>query len=257
MKCNPKSRTTLELFSNSEIPSLLLAIPLLFGAFSGKTEILVRTGETIAFLGDSITELGWNHPAGYVKLAISGLAANGIQITAIPAGRSGQKSDEMLARLERDILSKRPDWLTLSCGVNDVWQGSNGVPLDRFQANIGTLIDRVQAAHIKVVLLTVTGIGEDLENLNNKKVATYNVVLRSLARQKNCLLADVNADFLNKLSSAATKGRILTTDGVHMNSAGDRVISERILRTLGLTDAQLKTARDYYSFSQKLDMWLR
>jgi lysophospholipase L1-like esterase len=248
---------TLQLFWNCQIPFLLLAVTLLFSAPSGRAEILVKNGETIAFLGDSITELGWTHAAGYVKLTISGLEANGIKTTAIPAGRSGQKSDEMLARLEQDILSKKPDWLTLSCGVNDVWHGTKGIPLDRFQTNITALIDRAQTAHIKVVLLTATGIGEDLENANNKKVAVYNAFLRSLAKQKNCLLADVNVDFRKTLSSTAATGKVLTTDGVHMNSAGDRVMSERILRTLGLTDAQLGTAQDYHSFSQKLDMWLR
>ena len=257
MKPTQKVPKTLKLPRNCQIPSLLLAVPLLLSAPSGRAEILVKNGETIAFLGDSITELGWIHAAGYVKLTISGLEANGIKTMVIPAGRTGQKSDEMLARLGREILSKKPDWLTLSCGVNDVWHGSNGIPLDRFQTNIMALIDRAQTAHIKVVLLTATGIGEDLDNFNNKKVAGYNAVLRLLAKQKNCLLADVNADFRKALKSNAATGKVLTTDGVHMNSTGDRVMSERILRTLGLTDAQFRTAQDYYSFSQKLDMWLR
>jgi lysophospholipase L1-like esterase len=257
MKPTQKFPGALKFFRNCKIAFLLLAVPLLFSAASAKAEILVKNGETIAFLGDSITELGWTHAAGYVKLTISGLEANGIKTRPIPAGRSGHKSDEMLGRLERDILSKKPDWLTVSCGVNDVWHGSNGISLCRFQTNITALIDRAQAAHIKVVLLTATGIGEDLENLNNKKVAAYNAFLRSLAKQKNCLLADVNADFRRALSSTAATGKVLTTDGVHMNSAGDLLISERILRTLGLTDQQLRTAQDCYSFSQKLDMWLR
>ena len=47
---------------------------------------------------------------------------------------AGHKSNDMLARLEADVLSKNPQWMTLSCGVNDVWHGNKGVPLDDAQA---------------------------------------------------------------------------------------------------------------------------
>ena len=58
-----------------------------------------------------------------MKLVIAGLAANGVEVEAAPAGIGGHKSNDMLARLERDVLSKKPQWMTLSCGVNDVWHG--------------------------------------------------------------------------------------------------------------------------------------
>src|SRR3954453_162601 len=95
-----------------------------------RAEILVKSGEKIAFLGDSITQQGWGNSAGYVRLVISGLAANGIDAEPIPAGISGHKSNDMLARLQKDVLDKKPNWMTLSCGVNDVWHGANGVPLE-------------------------------------------------------------------------------------------------------------------------------
>src|SRR5882672_9740956 len=69
---------------------------------ASSAEIAVRSGEKIAFLGDSITEGGWGNPLGYVRLVMAGLEANGIKAEAVPAGISGHKSDNMLARLERD-----------------------------------------------------------------------------------------------------------------------------------------------------------
>jgi hypothetical protein len=27
----------------------------------------------------------------------------------------------LLARLDAEVISKKPQWMTLSCGVNDVW----------------------------------------------------------------------------------------------------------------------------------------
>jgi lysophospholipase L1-like esterase len=71
-------------------------------------DILVKSGEKIAFLGDSITQGGWGNPKGYVHLVIEGLEANGVKAEPVPAGISGHKSNDMLARLERDVLSKKP-----------------------------------------------------------------------------------------------------------------------------------------------------
>ena len=94
----------------------------------------VKTGDAIAFMGDSITEGGWNSPVGYVRLVMSALESNGIKAKAIPAGISGHKSNNMLERLRRDVLDRQPTWMTLSCGVNDVWHGANGVPLPHTRA---------------------------------------------------------------------------------------------------------------------------
>ena len=202
----------------------------------------------MAFLGDSITEGGWGNPVGYVRLIIAGLATNGVQVKATPAGISGHKSDQMLERLDRDVLTKKPDWMTLSCGVNDVWHGEKGVPLDQYKTNIATIVARAQAAGVQVVLLTSTPIGENLANANNAKLAPYNDYLRALAQEKNCLLADLSAAFAAKLQALppGSKGNRLTSDGVHMNASGDQLMAATVLRALGLDAAQLKTAEELW-----------
>src|SRR5581483_2334806 len=103
-------------------------------AQTASAEIIVKPEDKVAFLGDSITAQGWGNPAGYVKLVVAAFEANGIKITPVPAGIGGHKSNDMLARVDRDVLSKKPQWMTLSCGVNDVWHGNKGVPLNDAQA---------------------------------------------------------------------------------------------------------------------------
>lgn len=207
----------------------------------------VKTGESIAFLGDSITQQGASSPSGYVRLVVSGLEANGIKVAAVPAGISGHKSNDMLARLDKDVLSKKPVWMTLSCGVNDVWHGVRGVPLDAYKKNITEIVDRAQAAGVKVVILTATLIQEDPNGAFNKTAVEYNEFLRSLAREKNCQLADLNADMRAILAAApgdpAKRGNLLTVDGVHMNPAGNQMMAAGILRALGLDAAQLEKAK--------------
>ena len=234
---------------------MLLRLPAAFtGVFSllfsvavaSTQECLVKPGDTVAFLGDSITEGGAGHPAGYVRRVEAGLQANDIKINVVPAGISGHKSNQMLERLERDVLSKKPTWMTLSCGVNDVWHGANGVPLDAYKQNITEIVDKAQAAGIKVMLLTSTVIGEDLENDNNKKINEYNAFLRSLATQKKCLFADLNADMQEILKTKKTSDLRLTSDGVHMNPLGDRVMALGVLKAFGLNADQLKTANTHW-----------
>lgn len=205
-------------------------------------EPAVTSGQKIAFLGDSITEAGAG-PDGYVTLVVRGLEAVGIKAAAIPAGIGGHKSNQMLERLERDVLSKKPDWMTLSCGVNDVWHGANGIPLDQYKTNITKIVDTCQAAGVKVMILTATMIGEDQPNENNQKLAAYNDFLRALAKDKKCLLADLNADMQAAVKAAASKENLLTTDGVHMNPAGNKLMAEGVLKAFGLDPDQLKKAK--------------
>lgn len=205
--------------------------------------IRVKNGDRIAFLGDSITEFG-NWSDGYVNMVMAALAANGIQAEKIPAGVSGNKSPQMLARLERDVLSKNPQIMTLSCGVNDVWQGKNGVPLDKYKKLIAKIVDKAQAQGVRVYVLTSTMIGENPENVYNRELVPYNDFLRDLAGERHCTLVDVGAIMQGKIAEMRKKyprmkGFLLTADGVHMHPGGNILIATEILRAFGLTDRQI------------------
>ncbi len=210
----------------------------------------VKSGESIAFMGDSITAQGWSVPTGYVRMVEATCKANGIDATYYPAGISGHKSNQMLARLDKDVLSKKPTYMTLSCGVNDVWHGGNGVPLDAYKKNITEIVDKAQAAGIKVILLTSTMIREDVENNENKKLAGYNDFLRELAKEKNCKLADLSAEMIKQVAElrgkTGRKNNFLTTDGVHMDYAGNKMMADGVLRALGFTDAEIAKGEAAY-----------
>lgn len=223
----------------------ILASVCLSTALAFAQNIPVKSEERIAFMGDSITSGGMG-PMGYCSLVIRGLESNGINAGIIGAGWSGNKSNQMLARLERDVLAKKPQWMTLSCGVNDVWHGANGVPLDDYKKNITEIVDKAMAAGVKVMILTATMIGEDPSNGNNQKLAAYNDFLRELAKEKNCLLGDLNADMQDALKKmgANPKANTLTEDGVHMNVLGNMMMAAGVLKGFGLNEEQLKKAQE-------------
>ena len=225
-------------------------------------ELAVKSGDKIAFLCDSITQAGWGNPKGYVRLVISGLDALGVKAEPVPAGISGHKSNDMLGRLDRDVISKKPQWMTLSCGVNDVWHGKNGVALDdaaltagdygaggaargTYKKNIAAIVDKAEAAGIKAVILTATVINEKLDNAENARLAPYNDYLRTLAKEKKLPLGDLNALFHERIKAENKPGqKVLTSDGVHMAKEGDKLMATGVLQALGADAAQLKTAQE-------------
>jgi len=251
--------------SNSGWRGVVWAVVLALAAHTASAEILIKNGEEVGFLGDSITASGWGNPAGYVKLVVAGLAANGVKIEPAPAGIGGHKSNNLLNRLDRDVLSKKPQWMTLSCGVNDVLQGKKGVPLNdaqaaatnyeksipsepekgTFESNITQIVDRAQAAGVKVIILTTTVIKEDLASRENQQLVPYNDFLRRLAIERQLPLADLNALFREKIKAAnQPKKNVFTTDGVHMNTEGNKLMAIGVLRTMGLDDDQIQRARE-------------
>ena len=209
--------------------------------------VSVQAGQKVAFLGDSNTAFGWEYPTGYVHLISQALAIQGRQIEVIPDGVKGDTSKSILGRLDADVMSKKPDWVILSCGLDDVWYGANGVPLDQYKQNISSIIDKITANGIKVVILTSTMIGEDPTGSNNQTLETYNDFLRSLAKDKKLPIADLYADMANEVTkihadNPNSAGNVLTIDGVHMNGLGSEMMASGVLKALGCSDGDLAQA---------------
>jgi lysophospholipase L1-like esterase len=162
-------------------------------ADSASSPIAIKSGQKLAFLGDSITNYGFQKPGGYVNLVLIGFNTDSLKVTPVPAGVGGNTSKDMLARIDKDVISKKPDWVIISCGVNDVWHAATGVELEPYKVNMTAMVDKCEAAGIKVMLLTATMIGEDQGNPQNQKLIAYNDFVRILAKEKGCLLADLNA----------------------------------------------------------------
>jgi acyl-CoA thioesterase-1 len=212
----------------------------------------------IVCLGDSITQMG-EGPGGYVWLFRHYLNAIYPQagIEVLNAGISGHKSTDMLARFGRDVLEKKPDLVTISVGVNDVWHGfydnhpmgdgPRGVPLDQYKANVESMVTQAQAAGIRVVMLSTTVIYEDGGNRENAKAATYNRALRDIARSHGLTFVDFQRPFndLIRTYRKTTGGldNLLTVDGVHMNPEGNKVMAHTMLSGLGISPEMQGAAR--------------
>ena len=214
------------------------------GHFGGGTPL--QGVHRIVCLGDSITQFG-DGPRGYVGLLRGYLTKiyppNGIEV--VNAGISGNTSNDELGRYDRDVIQKKPDLLTISVGVNDVWHGfdsthpqgggPNGVPLALYRTNVETMVTTAQKAGTVVVILAPTVIMEDLNDPRNLLLADYILALRDVARRHKCLFVDLQQPFQTYLDLDRTTGstdKLLTVDGVHMNDWGNRFMAATILTAL-------------------------
>ena len=116
-----------------------------------------KKSPTIAFLGDSVTqgcfevyvkndgdiETVFDKNAtyhGYLNQILTHLFPD-TTVNIINAGISGDRAPLGAERLQRDVLDKNPDWMLLSCGVNDVGHGKNGVELEPYKKNISEIAE--------------------------------------------------------------------------------------------------------------------
>jgi lysophospholipase L1-like esterase len=207
----------------------------------------------IVCLGDSITELG-DGPGGYVRLLRERLrrpeVSGGGVIDVINAGVAAETSRDMAARFPRDVLARRPDLVILSVGINDVWHGfepahpagdgPRGVPLGVFRDRVAAMLAAARRHGLRIAVLSTPVIGEDLASPENARLSAYNAVLREECAAAGGVFVDVNAAFHRVLRAAprgaAARGR-LTTDGVHLNAAGNRLFAQAILAGLGVPAA--------------------
>src|SRR5512139_2796970 len=87
---------------------------------------------------------------------------------AISLNRQGNHvhtlSRHIFVALFHSTSSSKESVPTIGSGVNDVWHGTNGVPLDRYQQNITQMVEQCRAAGAKVMILAATMIGEDQSN---------------------------------------------------------------------------------------------
>lgn len=195
----------------------------------------------VVFFGDSITQAGVA-PGGYISKMREMIALEKKDTTyaLIGAGISGNKIYDLYLRLERDVLPQKPDIVVIYVGVNDVWHKrthGTGTDAEKFWAFYEALISKLKAAGIKLVLCTPACIGEktDCTNSQDGELNQYSQMIRDLASVYKCGLCDLRTIFQNynveHNPDNKDKG-ILTTDGVHLNDAGNELVARLLLEKI-------------------------
>ena len=208
---------------------------------------VLRSGDRLCFLGDSITQAD----PGYTRLTAAMLTAArpDLSLSFVYAGVGGNRVGDLLARLDRDVLASGATVVTLSVGINDVWHrhsgASGGTDDDAFALGYRSLLARLTQAGIRPVVLTPTVIHEEPQMVENRELAVLVAQQRRLAAAHDLPVCDLNAAFTAALAARRRavaqadwplgpdgRTRFFTTDGVHLNPAGNALAALHVVARL-------------------------
>ena len=208
-----------------------------------KESPILKKGDTLIFLGDSITEGGTGNPKGYVRLIKAKLEKEyaGLGVKVIGAGVGGNVVPDLQRRLEKDVLALKPTIVVVYIGINDVWRGRsnprNATPKDQYEAGLKDVIGRIQKAGARVVLCTPSVIGEKKAGANafDANLDAYSEISRNVAKETGATVCDLRkacVAFLQTNNPDDKDKDVLTYDTVHLNDAGNALVAETILKLI-------------------------
>ncbi len=184
-------------------------------------------GVRMVFAGDSDVAL-WD-PLPTVK---------GTQI--VKRGWGGDRSGDLLLRLERDVVELRPDVAVLTIGGNDLEDiallpDQEDAIIETCERNIRVIVDHLRQRHIHVVLLTILPYGDVPLN---QRIGWSNGTYRGVQRV-NEMLRTMGGPGVTVLDCdpilAQMNGRRIPTysrDVMHVNTAGYQAVNEALVSVL-------------------------
>ena len=208
------------------------------------------SNKKVIFLGDSITQNAVINSEDF-KGFISLLEENVNQNTElIGKGIGGDKVSDLLTRYKDDVIKLNPDIVFIYIGINDVWHKydyGTGTDIDLYENGLRQIINDLKENGVEIILCTPTVIGEnkgeftlvnqfkDIETMEimNNDLDDYSDVIRKLSKEFDTKLLDLRKIFMQYISENNPKNKskgVLTTDGVHLNNLGSKLIANEMIR---------------------------
>lgn len=207
----------------------------------------IADGESILFIGDSITDCGREHPVGrgdglgtgYVSFVASMFAASRpeCRIEVLNTGIDGDNIIDLEARWQRDVLDLQVDWLSVMIGINDVWRQFNSPPgphqvmIQRYEAVYRKLLEQTRPTLGGMVLMTPYVIESDQADPMRQRMDEYGKVVERLATEFDAVFVDLQAGFDQYLEYRPAES--LCEDRVHPNQIGHMIIAKTFLTAMG------------------------
>jgi lysophospholipase L1-like esterase len=229
-------------------------------SFAVDTVLSMGKGQRMVFLGDSITD-----QRIYTRFVMDYYALRypDCDVSFRNAGWGGDTAPKALDRLQRDVLSLKPNVVSICLGMNDAEYGPfNQETFDRYITGMQAIISLLKKANVKVVLLTPGCIDEDQRDY----LKGYNDTLRKfadgildLAKKDGLPVYNIHTLMLDVQTQAKKDDPNFTMipDAVHPNDAGMLVMAYGLLKALGCTDGASRlaiTALDKKAFTDKCEV---
>ncbi|MFC5404013.1 SGNH/GDSL hydrolase family protein [Cohnella soli] len=211
--------------------------------------MLLQKGEKLLFIGDSVTDCERQRPdgeglfgaqgKGYVSIVDAFLQAvyPELGIRVVNMGVSGNTAVNLQERWEQDVIARKPDWLSIMIGINDVWRQYDlpaikewHVYADRYEATLRELVSRTKDQVGRIVLMTPFYLESNKNDAMRRTMDEYGAIVKKIAEDEGTLFVDTQAAFdrvLEHLYSAT-----LAWDRVHPSQAGHAVLARAFLNAV-------------------------
>lgn len=204
--------------------------------------INVKDGETIVFIGDSITDCGRRAEhkplgAGYVKLFadLVMIREPRKKINIINKGIGGNTVVDLKNRWGDDVMFHEPDWLSVKIGINDLhrvlFNMAEPVTPELFASTYDSLLSRTREAlpKCKFLLIAPFYISRETADMSVRKK------ILDLLRKYTGIVCDMSRKYGTRFVGTQDIFQKITNnhdpdtfggDPVHPNAAGHLVIAE-------------------------------
>ena len=212
--------------------------------------MLCEKGQTVLFIGDSISDYERARPVGeglfdawgrsYVANvgALLGCMYPELGLRVVNMGISGNQVRDLEARWETDVMSRKPDWVSVLIGINDVWRQFDSpympethVLPEEFEATYARVIERT-LPHVKgMILMSPYFMEPNRLDPMRARMDEYGAIVRKLAGQYSLVFVDLQAawDALFVHMHPCN----IAWDRIHPNQTGCMYIAKQFLAAVG------------------------
>jgi len=133
--------------------------------------------------GDSLTDATFS--SDYLSILRKRL--KGQHYEFVNAGQLGDTSENLLKRIDKDVLDRNPNFITILIGANDARKDTElKQALDAYRRNLEEIILEIRnKTNAPVALISLAPLGENPNSEKNKSVEQYNAILKDIAAKQN------------------------------------------------------------------------
>ena len=176
----------------------------------------------VVFVGDSIFELydlkKWFKDKDYINRGIS-----------------SNKSEDVLNRLQTNVIDLKPSVVIIHVGTNDI---GHNIPNEKYIANMDKIINQLQTQLPNCTIIvdsiypTVTLNSYNSKNVTkvreNSTINNTNIALKYIKKKKKVIYLDTH----NSLLLDDKLNKTYTIDGLHLSDSGYNIVTREITNQL-------------------------
>ncbi len=186
----------------------------------------------------------------------------------INAGHGGDTTQDLLARMESDVLAHSPELVVLLVGANDRLNSRKALPLGKYAENLGALVSGIVSHGAKLLLVTVPPANESylIKRHGAKfyegegpgmRIVSVNAAIHRVAREYRVPVGDYFAA-VERAGGASEEPESLirnmansgSEDGVHPTAEGYRVLGALVADVI--VQENLQSARRIVCFGDSI-----